>query len=96
MNITKFFQVWMSNLGRFSTMRITNQMGVKIIHVRALDTTAVAPPGVVLIVEPLVQEVQSLIGEGDVAVLALPVGITVVAILYPVLVDFLHNSHWAG
>ena len=69
-------------------------MGVEIIHVRALDATAVTPPGVVLIVEPLVQEVQSLIGEGDVAVLALPVGITVLA--SPVLVDFLHNSHWAG
>ena len=86
----------MSNLGQFLAMRITNQMGVKIIHVRALDTTAVAPPGVVLIMEPLVQEVQSLIGEGDVAVLTLPVGITVLAFLCPALVDFLHNSHWAG
>ena len=74
-------------------MGITDQVGVKIIHVSALDTTTVTPPGVVLIVEPLVQEIQSLIGEGDVAVLALPVGVTFV--LCPVFVDFLDCSHWA-
>ena len=77
-------------------MRITDQVAVEIVQVRALDPAPVTPPGVVITVEPLVQEIQSLIGEGDVAVLTLPIGVTVVVVLCPVVVDFLDYFHRAG
>ncbi len=77
-------------------MWITDQMGIKVVHVRTRETTTVTPPGVDITVKPLVQEVQSLIGESDVAVLALPVGVGVIAVVVVLFEYFLDCSHWAG
>ena len=55
------------------SVRVTDQVGVEVVEVRALEAAAVAPPRIGLAVEAAVQEVERLIGKGDVAVLALPV-----------------------
>ena len=60
---------------------VTDQVGVEVVEVGAFEATAVAPPRIGLAVEASVQEVDRLVGEGDGAVLALPVrvGLVVVA-----------------
>jgi len=48
-------------------------VGVEVVHVGALDATAVASPGVGVAVKAAVEKVQGLVGEGDVAMAALPI-----------------------
>jgi hypothetical protein len=47
-------------------------MSVEVVHVLACPAAAIAPPGVGVAVEAPVQEVEGLVGEDDVAVLAAP------------------------
>lgn len=46
------------------------QVSVEVVQVCGLVATRVAPPGVALGVEALVEEVEGLVGVGDVAMLA--------------------------
>lgn len=57
------------------SVRVADEMRVEVEHVGALDAAAVAPPGVGVAVKAAMEEVESLVGESDVAMLALPVGI---------------------
>ena len=76
-------------------------MGVEVVHVGALDSTAVAPPGVGVAVKAAVEKVQRLVGEGDVAMAALPIVLVILYIVVVVAVVFvatssLDNPHWTG
>ena len=57
------------------SVRVADEMRVEVEHVGALDAAAVASPGVGVAVKAAMEEVESLVGESDVAMLALPVGI---------------------
>jgi hypothetical protein len=77
-------------------------VGVEVVHVGALDATAVASPGVGVAVKAAVEKVQGLVGEGDVAMAALPIVLVVLYIVVVVVAvvfvaaSSLDNPHWTG
>jgi hypothetical protein len=81
-------------------MRVTNKVGVEVVHVGALDATAVAPPGVGVAVEAAVEKVQGLVGEGDAAMATLPIALVILYIVVVVVVfvvaSSLDDPHWTG